>query len=107
VSAPKPITGRDLGDENDARCTVPPAGWECTRRKGHDGPCAARPVGVRVVLPPNGRQGRVYVGDHEIPDVIAVTVDAGVDRATTIVLTVRGEVEAEAVAHMVGIRVKS
>jgi hypothetical protein len=23
-------------------CTVPPAGWFCTRTKGHDGPCAAR-----------------------------------------------------------------
>ena len=24
-------------------CTVPPAGWFCTRTKGHDGPCAALP----------------------------------------------------------------
>ena len=23
------------------RCTLPPAGWRCTRRAGHDGPCAA------------------------------------------------------------------
>lgn len=22
-------------------CTLPPAGWRCTRRAGHDGPCAA------------------------------------------------------------------
>ena len=22
-------------------CDVPPTGWRCTRRKGHDGPCAA------------------------------------------------------------------
>lgn len=22
-------------------CTVPPAGWVCTRGAGHDGPCAA------------------------------------------------------------------
>lgn len=25
-------------------CTVPPRGWWCSRRKGHDGPCAARRV---------------------------------------------------------------
>jgi hypothetical protein len=24
-------------------CTVPPDGWWCSREKGHDGPCAARP----------------------------------------------------------------
>lgn len=23
------------------QCTVPPAGWRCTRTAGHDGPCAA------------------------------------------------------------------
>lgn len=25
-------------------CTIPPAGWYCTRNKGHDGPCAAREI---------------------------------------------------------------
>lgn len=25
-------------------CTVPPAGWWCSRPAGHDGPCAAREV---------------------------------------------------------------
>jgi hypothetical protein len=25
-------------------CTIPPAGWHCTRTPGHDGPCAARPT---------------------------------------------------------------
>lgn len=24
-------------------CTVPPAGWWCSRGAGHEGPCAARP----------------------------------------------------------------
>ena len=24
-------------------CEVPPEGWSCTRKKGHDGPCAAVP----------------------------------------------------------------
>lgn len=27
-------------------CTVPPAGWHCTRAPGHDGPCAAIPVSL-------------------------------------------------------------
>lgn len=26
------------------RCEVPPEGWYCTRRPGHDGPCAALPT---------------------------------------------------------------
>lgn len=26
------------------RCTVPPAGWTCSRRAGHSGPCAATPI---------------------------------------------------------------
>jgi len=25
-------------------CTVPPAGWYCTRQAGHAGPCAAYPT---------------------------------------------------------------
>lgn len=34
----------------EGRCTVPPAGWVCSRKPGHDGPCAASPV--------KGGQGR-------------------------------------------------
>jgi len=26
------------------KCLLPPPGWECTRRPGHEGPCAAVPV---------------------------------------------------------------
>lgn len=26
------------------KCQVPPTGWYCTRRPGHDGPCAALPI---------------------------------------------------------------
>ncbi len=26
-----------------ASCDLAPAGWYCTRQKGHDGPCAAHP----------------------------------------------------------------
>ena len=27
-------------------CTIPPKGWECTRKEGHTGPCAAVPSAV-------------------------------------------------------------
>ena len=33
------------GQKHAARCSLPPAGWWCSRDKGHDGPCAARRVG--------------------------------------------------------------
>lgn len=29
---------------SDELCTVPPAGWICSRSKGHEGPCAASPI---------------------------------------------------------------
>lgn len=28
----------------EAYCKLPPAGWYCTRAKGHEGPCAAHQV---------------------------------------------------------------
>lgn len=28
-------------------CSVPPAGWYCTRQRGHTGPCAAWPEAAR------------------------------------------------------------
>lgn len=27
------------------QCNLPPQGWSCSRAKGHEGPCAASPVG--------------------------------------------------------------
>jgi hypothetical protein len=30
-------------------CRVPPAGWRCTRQRGHDGPCAAVPDPANVI----------------------------------------------------------
>lgn len=27
-------------------CTVPPAGWRCSRPGGHEGPCAASPISM-------------------------------------------------------------
>jgi hypothetical protein len=27
-----------------SRCELPPLGWRCSRAKGHEGPCAARPL---------------------------------------------------------------
>lgn len=31
----------ELGLTVTPMCDVPPSGWECSRSKGHDGPCAA------------------------------------------------------------------
>lgn len=36
--------------EDQGRCEVPPAGWDCTRAPGHDGPCAAVPSMIREHL---------------------------------------------------------
>lgn len=32
--------------EQNTKCELPPKGWECSRTKGHDGPCAATPTGT-------------------------------------------------------------
>lgn len=40
-----------------ARCTVPPAGWECTRAAGHDGPCAAIPLLTQPTIEDAWRSG--------------------------------------------------
>jgi hypothetical protein len=37
----EPITADGFG----AGCMIPPPGWYCTRAAGHDGPCAALPIG--------------------------------------------------------------
>ena len=44
--------------EDQGRCDVPPAGWDCTRAPGHDGPCAAVPSMIRehVGDPPFGSE---------------------------------------------------
>lgn len=31
-------------------CTLPPAGWRCTRELGHEGPCAAVPINVLTII---------------------------------------------------------
>lgn len=35
------FNGNPPTPEKKERCTIPPAGWYCTRPKGHEGPCAA------------------------------------------------------------------
>jgi hypothetical protein len=39
MTAPKPWSY----DPPDQGCTLPPPHWYCSRKPGHDGPCAARP----------------------------------------------------------------
>lgn len=31
---------------SETKCTLPSQGWECTRKAGHEGPCAAIPEGI-------------------------------------------------------------
>lgn len=40
------ITVNDLKEENE--CSLPPAGWACSRPLGHEGPCAATKGGRLV-----------------------------------------------------------
>lgn len=30
--------------QQETKCDRPPEGWECTRKSGHEGPCAAIPI---------------------------------------------------------------
>ena len=43
VAAPAPAPPAGERRKGGA-CELPPPGWRCSRDKGHDGPCAARPV---------------------------------------------------------------
>jgi hypothetical protein len=38
------MSADDLDPRVDGPCDVPPAGWECSRKRGHEGPCAAVPT---------------------------------------------------------------
>jgi hypothetical protein len=38
------------GDPRQDECTIPPAGWRCTRGVGHTGPCAAVPYIAPEIL---------------------------------------------------------
>jgi hypothetical protein len=57
--------------EKPAMCTVPPAGWVCTRGAGHDGPCAAHPETQGLV----GGVEALMVDIRRLPTVRAVESD--------------------------------
>lgn len=42
----RPLSGEGgaKGQECPPLCTLPPEGWQCSRQKGHAGPCAATPI---------------------------------------------------------------
>lgn len=56
-------------------CELPPRGWECSRRPGHEGPCAAIPVvnvdnpdGERYSYPVTNKQAeqaRIWQDAHD------------------------------------------
>lgn len=37
-------TNPQADEVEGGQCALPPAGWRCTRKPGHDGPCAAEPT---------------------------------------------------------------
>jgi hypothetical protein len=41
---PKPVRHKMTFQDVNAKCQVAPKGWVCTRKSGHEGPCAAWPV---------------------------------------------------------------
>ena len=45
-------------------CNRPPEGWACSRKPGHDGPCAARPEGPVVRIVPFLGGYIVFCRDH-------------------------------------------
>jgi hypothetical protein len=62
-----------------ARCTVPPAGWYCTREPGHDGPCAAHPVEMTGWASPS--LGRAYAEVERLRANLAQHPESGIDEA--------------------------
>lgn len=54
-----------------SRCTIPPAGWACTRAGGHDGPCAAIPTGEHPSGWASPTLGRMYFEAEKLCDDLA------------------------------------
>lgn len=48
--SPEELVDKQASVESHSKCTVPPEGWWCSRDGGHEGSCAARPVGTRAGL---------------------------------------------------------
>jgi hypothetical protein len=75
-----------MADETVKACTVPPEGWNCTRKAGHEGPCAAVPA-ERPWQPweRNFSGGRIGVQEQQGPDEnwMILHVESGVGKTTT------------------------
>jgi len=48
-------------------CRLPPAGWHCTRKPGHDGPCAAEPVAAPQQAAAPGNSPEIPDGSTSAP----------------------------------------
>ncbi len=51
----------------EGACTIPPAGWYCTRTPGHDGPCAAHEAASRQPTPAPAADAEVRDGWKLVP----------------------------------------
>lgn len=58
-------------------CTVPPAGWFCTRTPGHEGPCAAHPLESSGWASPS--LGRAYEEVERVRTSLAQPPESGID----------------------------
>jgi hypothetical protein len=55
-------------------CTVPPAGWRCSRTKGHDGPCAATPT-AHPPAPAPAEAGDLYTSPFDLRRELEIHAD--------------------------------
>lgn len=62
----------NLPGTTPAACERPPFGWCCTRRPGHEGPCAARPSGI-IPMPDYLQDAYTRVTGLDLPSGSKVT----------------------------------
>lgn len=68
-----------MADATTNKCSVPPAGWACTRAAGHEGPCAAvSTTGSGWVSP---SLGRAYAEVERLRDELSQPSESGIDEA--------------------------
>jgi hypothetical protein len=75
-------------------CTIPPAGWHCTRNPGHEGPCAAIPIAS-----PTGwaspTLGRMYQDAEKLRLSLAQPGDSDIDNVLRRLLDLIEEADVE------------
>jgi hypothetical protein len=77
-----------------AICTIPPAGWHCTRGHGHESPCAAIPIAE-----PTGwaspTLGRMYQDAEKLRSSLAQPIESDIDNVLRRLLDLIEEADTE------------